>query len=102
MKNATAATMAMTPTIGKTVASATLPPWLKPELLEAGAFASPDDCVWVVDTTGVVEAAATHMFSYGCSHLYHMWQARIMTKSISLGRRKQYDGGCSVYIYFQE
>jgi len=71
MKNAAAATMAITPTMGRTVARATLPPWLKPELLEG--VAPPDDCVWVADTAGVVEAAgvgagaggaaATHMLS---------------------------------------
>lgn len=31
MKNAAKAAMAITPTIGKTVAKATFPPWLKPE-----------------------------------------------------------------------
>ena len=51
MMKATAATMAMTPTMGSTVARATLPPWLSPLLLLLA------DCVLVCSVVGVVLAA---------------------------------------------
>ncbi len=64
------ATMAITPTIGSTVARATLPPWLRPEpLLEAGEDCvwAVEDCVWGTATAGGVAAAGTERCSYCCN-----------------------------------
>lgn len=60
------ATMAITPTMGSTVARATLPPWLKPDpLLLAGEdwVWAVEDCVWGT-ATGVGAGVAAHTIKY--------------------------------------
>ena len=69
IRKAATATMAITPTMGSTVARATLPPWLRPEpLLEEGEdwVWAVEDCVWGTASGAGGVAAAQRMGHKRC------------------------------------